>query len=119
MKKSLKTIGLTLMITGFIGSGNIYADGHKTGHSGHKMASGEMDAMPVPATGVIKEVVSSANKIKVQHEPIEAWKMGAMQMTFELAPGLDINSLEAGQKIHFMVKSPSTGKYVITEIMRN
>ncbi len=118
MNKLLKATGTCFIAASLMTGGPLFAGSHEGGHSGHKMQMGAMSKDAVSATGEIKEIVTSANKIKVYHEPIKAWKMGAMQMTFELADGIDINSLKQGQKIHFMVKSPSTGKYLITKIMK-
>lgn len=95
------------------------ADEHKM--SGHDMSSMKMSkgdrTKKVSAKGVIKHIDNSSRKIKVYHQPIAAWKMGAMQMTFELTSEVDIDALEMGKEIHFMVHSPSTGKYIISKIM--
>lgn len=125
MKKCLTALALSALLglTGAAQAGSHGDHSHMKGeekamdHS--KMDHGKMKMKmtdkPVPAVGVIKGI-DHEGIIKVYHEPIEAWNMGAMQMKFRLAPSIDIHSLKVGQKIKFMTKTEGIGKYLITEI---
>ena len=117
MSTLIKLIGTSLFSAALLSSAPTFADSHKMDPKAHKMPMGEMNKEAVSAKGVVKEILADANKVKVHHQPIQAWKMGAMQMTFELGPEVDISKLKAGQTIHFMTKSPSTGKFIITRLL--
>lgn len=123
-----KSLPLTLLLTGWIASGCGLADttqdsmASSTNHqhnANHTMQPITTPSRPlqVPAMGEIKAVDRVNRKLKVMHQPIEAWNMGAMQMSFHLAPEVDITALKAGMNIHFRLQNPSIGKFIITEIM--
>lgn len=81
--------------------------------------AGEAQGMKqnVMAKGVIKQVDRNKRWLKVEHQPIGAWNMGAMLMRFHLDDQVDIAGLKSGMSIHFHVSNPSVGKYLITEIL--
>ncbi|RDE18277.1 hypothetical protein DV711_16575 [Motiliproteus coralliicola] len=128
MKKCLTALALSALL-GVTGTAQAHSHsdhGHKQSeekamdHS--KMDHGKMNPgkmkmsdKPVPAVGVIKDI-DHKGYVKVYHQPIEAWNMGAMQMKFKLAPSIDVHSLKVGQEIEFMTKTEGMGKYLITEI---
>lgn len=138
-KRTSTAVLLSGMFFGLLSSGSLMAQSHgneakhdmkampeKSMSEDHKMSGHDMSSMKmsngdrtkkVSAKGVIKHIDNSSRKIKVYHQPIAAWKMGAMQMTFELTSDVNIDALEMGKEIHFMVHSPSTGKYIISKIM--
>ncbi|MEH6649762.1 MAG: copper-binding protein [Motiliproteus sp.] len=137
IKRTSTAVVLSGLFCGSLSSGSLMAQSHddaakhdmkampENSMSEEKMSGHDMSTMKVSkgdrskkvsAKGVIKGIDNSSRKIKVHHQPIAAWKMGAMQMTFELTSDVDMSTLKAGKEIHFMVHSPSTGKYIISEI---
>ncbi|MEH6473708.1 MAG: copper-binding protein [Halopseudomonas sp.] len=125
--------GFALLIGGMIASSSLLAGDmtHQHDHQMKSMADQPMShqpmsdtAMPsmpvantVTAKGVVKHIDAAARKVKVMHQPIPAWNMDAMQMTFHLAPQVDISGLKNGETIHFKLTNPSVGNYHIIELM--
>ncbi len=116
MKKTTSTACLALLLTALANGSPALADSHGEGH-GMKPMAAEMKHSVTMATGVIKEVASAERKLKIYHQPIDAWNMGAMQMTFQLAPNVDIDSIKVGMGIRFLVSNPAVGQYQIIEIV--
>ncbi|MEH6813263.1 MAG: copper-binding protein [Motiliproteus sp.] len=117
MKQSLNRIGLTLLLAATLQTPSI-AVAHEQQHDHMKaMPAMVMENNSVVAEGVINQIVAAENKLKISHEPIKAWNMGAMRMSFHLAPGVDISGLKEGQRIKFMLENPKIGTYLITKIM--
>ena len=123
LKKRLGAFGAALLLTlptaALAHSHGEHADHgkaeQKMDHKAMDHSNMKMGDKPVAARGVIK-AIDHEGVLKVMHEPIEAWNMGAMQMKFKLAPSIDIHSLKVGQQIDFMTKTEGMGKYLITEI---
>ncbi len=115
MTKAIRYAGFAVLLCGLPASGPLLADSHGQGHGQEiKHLSGTDRTEAVFARGVVRAVISESRRVRIYHEPIAAWKMDAMQMTFHLAPDVDINALKEGMEIKFMTQSPSVGKYVIT-----
>ncbi|WP_432472611.1 copper-binding protein [Amphritea sp. HPY] len=90
-------------------------------HSQHNMenhAGMKMMAEEVIATGMVKGVLSNTAQLKVQHQPIAEWKMAAMQMKFNLAPGISVADFQEGQHIRFRLKQENMMKFTITEVLK-
>jgi len=69
------------------------------------------------AEGVIKGIDASEHKLMITHGPISGGiQMPAMTMSFQIAPGIDLSSLEKGQKIKFMVTRDEKGRYLVTGV---
>ncbi len=117
MKKSLSSIGLTILLAAALQAPAQAAEHGHHNHDMKAMPSAAMEHKSVAAEGVINQIVTAENKLKVAHQPIAAWNMGAMQMTFHLAADVDISNLKEGQHIKFMLTNPKVGTYVITKIM--
>ncbi len=90
--------------------------GHKH-HDMKKIPAAAMEHKAVHAVGIVDQIVADQNKLKITHEPIKGWNMGAMRMTFHAGPKVDISQLKEGQKIKFMATNPKVGTYVVTKIM--
>ncbi len=69
------------------------------------------------AEGVIKGIDASEHKLMINHGPISGGiQMPGMTMSFQVAPGVDLSSLEKGKKIRFTVTRDEKGRYLITDI---
>lgn len=68
--------------------------------------------------GTVVEIDSSENKIKLEHEPIEALDWPAMTMFFNVKDGLDIGSLKKGDMIGFELEKTDDG-YVIKSFSKH
>lgn len=90
-------------------------------HSQHNMSNHSgmnMMAEEVIATGMVKGVLTETAQLKVQHQPIAEWKMSAMQMKFNLAPGISVADFQEGQHIRFRLKQENMMKFTITEVLK-
>ncbi|MEH6579557.1 MAG: copper-binding protein [Amphritea sp.] len=76
-----------------------------------------MMASDVLISGVVKGVLSETGQLKIQHQAIPEWSMGAMQMKFTLASGLSAADFSEGQQIKFRLHQENMTKYTITEIL--
>jgi Cu(I)/Ag(I) efflux system membrane fusion protein len=70
----------------------------------------------VTAAAVVRGVDAASHKVKLAHEPIEALKWPAMTMNFEVDPGVSLESLEEGQRIHFSMVEEGKNDWVIDQI---
>jgi len=65
--------------------------------------------------GTVLEIKKDAEKLKIEHGPIEG-VMDGMTMEFDLMDPAMLDDLSAGDKINFTVEEASGGRYVITDI---
>lgn len=71
------------------------------------------------AEGFIRGVDADEHKLMITHGPIfGSIDMPAMTMSFQVAPGVDLSSLEKGQSIKFTVTRDDKGRYLVTGITR-
>ncbi|WP_363351767.1 copper-binding protein [Methylocystis echinoides] len=71
------------------------------------------------AEGVIRGVDAQEHKLMITHGPISGGiDMPAMTMAFQVAPSVDLSSLEKGQSVKFTVTRDDKGRYVVTAISR-
>ena len=66
-------------------------------------------------TGVVKQIKSSENKIKIEHGPIDRLGMPAMTMLFRVADPEQLSGLDKGAEVAFDVDNTSAG-FTITRI---
>jgi Cu/Ag efflux protein CusF len=105
-----------LGITGF----NAVADVRPgTPHLQLAQADNTTNANPAstPSTATIKRVDDKRRKLLLQHGPIENLGMSPMTMGFDVAPGVDITGLNAGDTILFRAEQIK-GQYTVTEIRK-
>ena len=55
-------------------------------------------------------------RIRVNHGPIEALGWAAMTMEFDILEGVNLESINIGQSIHFSLGQSDVGDYVISII---
>ncbi len=67
-----------------------------------------------PGHGIVKNVDADARKVTLEHGDI-AGLMKAMTMTFDVAPGVSLETLEPGASVDFKVKE-ERGTYTVTEV---
>ncbi|THF61140.1 copper-binding protein [Pseudothauera nasutitermitis] len=69
------------------------------GHGGHGTPAAEQaDSL---AEGTVRRVDAAAGAVSIAHGPIPQLGMGPMTMRFQAAPGVDVSTLKAGDKIRF------------------
>jgi Cu/Ag efflux protein CusF len=68
--------------------------------------------------GVVQDVDAQARRITLDHGDIPGL-MKAMTMTFEVAPGVALEGLDAGAKVDFRVQEEDGGVYTVTELRRS
>ncbi len=83
----------------------------------HSASTTEAQVAEVITSGVVKGVLPSTNQLKIRHQPIPEWSMGAMQMKFFLAPYLEISDFQEGQQIKFRLHQKNMMKYTILEVL--
>lgn len=83
----------------------------------HTTSTAHAPVAEVTTSGVVKGIVRSTNQLKIRHQPIPEWSMGAMQMKFFLAPYLEITDFHEGQKIKFRLYQKNMMQYTILEIL--
>ena len=67
-----------------------------------------------PGKGVVREVDAGARTVTLQHEDIPGL-MRAMTMTFQVAPGVELEGLDPGAEVAFEVGEKS-GVYTVTSL---
>ncbi len=72
------------------------------GHAGH---------------GVVAGLDADARNVTLDHGDIPGF-MKAMTMTFNLAPGIELEGIDVGAEVDFLVKEDG-GVYTVTEIHRS
>ncbi|MCO4757992.1 MAG: copper-binding protein [Oceanospirillaceae bacterium] len=83
----------------------------------HSASATQAQVAEVITSGVVKGILPSTNQLKIRHQPIPEWSMGAMQMKFFLAPYLEITDFQEGQEIKFRLHQKNMMKYTILEIL--
>ena len=71
---------------------------------------------PVYAVGRVDEVDTRERRVRISHGPIEALGWPSMTMVFDVRPGVDVDSLEAGQGIRFELEQEHAGEYVLARV---
>ncbi|MHA6287148.1 efflux RND transporter periplasmic adaptor subunit [Maricaulis sp. CAU 1757] len=84
---------------------------------------GERDAAMAPAqadvqgVGRVVSLMSAEGRVRLEHEPIPAIGWPAMTMAFDIDPEVDLEGLEAGKRISFVLEERPEGGWLITEIV--
>lgn len=71
---------------------------------------------PASMMAKIEAINVDDRTITLDHRPIEAWKMPAMTMLFDIDPEVDIERLEVGDSVHVQVTRPTSGRFLITKL---
>jgi len=66
-------------------------------------------------TGTINSIDPSGKKLNMTHGPVAALKWPGMTMDFNVASGVDLSALKAGQKVVFTLSRGAAG-YMIDSI---
>lgn len=69
------------------------------GHGGHGAPAAEQAGGL--AEGTVRRVDAAAGTVSIAHGPIPQLGMEPMTMRFQAAPGVDVSTLKAGDKIRF------------------
>lgn len=98
-------------------SGSAVAQGQQPGQS-MKMDMKPMTgpAKTVTGTGMVKNVDVASHRLNLAHDAIPAIDWPAMQMTFAVAPEVDLSSLKAGQAVEFTLVPVGGGIYNIANV---
>lgn len=88
-------------------------------HAMHQHGSSKMKPMAaeVVTSGVVKGVLVETSQLKIRHQPIPEWSMGAMQMKFSLAPGMSTEEFSNGQQIKFRLRQVNMMEFTILEVL--
>lgn len=75
------------------------------------------DQEPVTAfaSGWIEEINRDDRRIRISHGPIPELNWPAMNMDFEVEPGVDLESLEVGQDIRFQLRQVASGRFIVAQ----
>lgn len=73
-------------------------------------------AQPVTGTGTVRQVDAKARKLNLAHDAIPAIRWPAMQMDFQIAPGVDLSQLKVGQPVEFTLSQAGDGSYTVTSV---
>jgi len=109
MKKTL-TIAMTALTIGFM-SAPVLADSN---HDMKNMKGHEMTMEGIHASGTVNGVKDG--KINISHGKIKELGWPPMKMDFDVAEGVDVSSIEAGQKVDFTLGKGKGGMYEIMGI---
>ena len=66
--------------------------------------------------GIVEALNRETRRIRVSHGPIEALGWAAMTMEFDVLEGVNLESINIGQSIHFSLGQSDVGDYVINII---
>lgn len=69
-------------------------------------------------TGRIVDIMKAEQKLKLQHEPVDAWGWPAMEMDFPVIKSMDIGMFKEGDEFNFLVKKHDNGSIEIIEMNR-
>jgi Cu(I)/Ag(I) efflux system membrane fusion protein len=64
----------------------------------------------------VRGVDPAALQVKLEHEPIDQLGWPAMTMNFSVDPSISLDSLAAGQSIHFSMVETEKNRWVIDQI---
>lgn len=70
----------------------------------------------IAVTGTINAVSQDTRTLTIDHDPVEAWDWPAMTMDFNVSSKIDMNTLAAGQSVHFEVTRHSDSTLTITRV---
>ncbi len=76
-------------------------------HAGHTHAQG---------SGTVNSVDASGHKINLTHGPIAALGWPGMTMDFEVAPAVDLRTLQPGARVDFTIERGNGGNYEIQSV---
>lgn len=79
------------------------------------MAGANVSTVEVAAT--IVELMPDMAMLTLEHEPIPEWDWPTMVMDFELAAGLSLDALEAGQQVTVVIEDQGDFNYSIKAIL--
>ena len=98
----------------------VTADMLASDESSNPPAAGSAEgAQRVLAGAVVRGVMPSEHKLRLQHDPIPELDWPAMTMDFSVDESIDISPLQAGQNIHFgMVKRGNSWVIDQVHVMR-
>jgi len=66
--------------------------------------------------GTVLKLMPEADKVTLQHAPVDAWGWPAMMMDFPLAESVDASALQEQDEHRFLVQKPAAGMPVIIAI---
>ncbi|MDN3651849.1 efflux RND transporter periplasmic adaptor subunit [Thalassotalea ponticola] len=66
--------------------------------------------------GEVNNVMADHNMVNITHEAVAEWEWPEMTMDFMVGDSVDIDSLKAGQTLHFEVTKSDDGQYQVTGI---
>jgi Cu(I)/Ag(I) efflux system membrane fusion protein len=78
--------------------------------------SGPAQPARFAAEGTVKAVDRSGRVLRLAHGPVKELGWPPMTMDFGVADTLDLQAIEPGQGIHFMMRKSEDGRYVIDEV---
>jgi Cu(I)/Ag(I) efflux system membrane fusion protein len=81
-----------------------------------RMTDNKDEQQTVFGNGIVKAVDVKARRIRVSHGPIQALGWAPMTMEFDVLPGVDLETVNIGQSIHFSLGQSEVGDYVIEVI---
>jgi Cu(I)/Ag(I) efflux system membrane fusion protein len=76
----------------------------------------EIEERRITAGAVVRSVDPGGRQVKLEHEAIAVLKWPAMTMNFTVDPSIALDTIEAGQNIHFSMVESATGGWVIDQI---
>jgi len=81
-----------------------------------KTETSEADKMDMPIMG--KGLINSVGdgEVNISHQPIEALGWGAMTMDLQVSDNVDLSTVKAGDKVHFILKKTGEHNYLIDMI---
>ena len=75
----------------------------------------EAAAESVWAQGEITDVMQQHRMLTINHQPVPEWNWPGMVMNFEVAEGVDIDTLAQGQAVEFEMQKTPSGQYEIVD----
>lgn len=85
-------------------AGNQNADVMEGEKHGESMSHTSLDGAEGVGSGTVSRVLDGGRFLMIDHNPIDAIGMGAMNMGFELAEGVAAEDIEAGDSVEFAVR---------------
>lgn len=82
---------------------------------GMNMNAASESQQPIEARGQVEKISPEKNKVVLSHEPIPALGWPAMKMGFTTAKGVNLENLQPGDSVRFVLESIA-GKNEIVQI---
>ena len=82
----------------------------------HHMTNKNDNHQSVFGSGIVEAVDTATRRIRISHGPIDALGWTAMTMEFDVLPGVNLETINSGQNIHFSLSQSKVGDYVIDMI---